>query len=96
LEFSLPYGLGDASLPMSAINYESPTSVPGHSVTYQRETRSKVSSFGSKSPGDKWTPEEDEVVRRMRRKGCSWDEIQRKLPHRSKGTIQVRYSTKLK
>ncbi|KAF2181503.1 hypothetical protein K469DRAFT_691982 [Zopfia rhizophila CBS 207.26] len=44
----------------------------------------------------KWTPEEDETLRSIRENGHSWDEIHGALPHRTKGTIQVRYSTKLK
>jgi hypothetical protein len=35
-------------------------------------------------------------VRRMKQDGISWADIQRALPHRSEGTIQVRYSTKLR
>ncbi|RBA10217.1 hypothetical protein FPRO05_06153 [Fusarium proliferatum] len=50
----------------------------------------------AKSSGKRWTLKEDETVRRMRQAGRSWSDIQRALPHRSEGTIQVRYSTKLK
>jgi hypothetical protein len=32
----------------------------------------------------------------VKNQGCSWEEIYAALPHRSKGTIQVHYSTKLK
>ncbi|KAF4447586.1 hypothetical protein F53441_8881 [Fusarium austroafricanum] len=56
----------------------------------------EVSVSAAKSSGDKWTPDEEDTVRRMREDGCSWVEIQRALPHRSQGSIQVRYSTKLK
>ncbi|RSL50217.1 hypothetical protein CEP51_015376 [Fusarium floridanum] len=93
LEFSLPGVLGDVSLPMSAIDHGSPNSVSGPD---QRRRVSKVSYPGPRSPGDKWTPEEDEMVRSMKRNGRSWAQIHNALPHRSKGTIQVRYSTKLK
>ncbi|KAF4463514.1 hypothetical protein FALBO_9663 [Fusarium albosuccineum] len=48
------------------------------------------------SSGGKWTTEEENIVRSMRHAGRSWDEIHCALPHRSQGTIQVRYSTKLK
>ncbi|CVK92452.1 uncharacterized protein FMAN_07348 [Fusarium mangiferae] len=44
----------------------------------------------------KWTLEEDETVCRMKKDKYSWTEIQRALPHRSQGSIQVRYSTQLK
>ncbi|CVL00286.1 uncharacterized protein FMAN_09789 [Fusarium mangiferae] len=50
----------------------------------------------TKSSGRRWTSEEDKTVRRMRQDGKPWDDIQRALPHRSVGTIQVRYSTKLR
>jgi hypothetical protein len=44
-----------------------------------------------------WTPEEDATILKMREvEGCSWEEIHAALPHRTKGTIQVHYSTKLK
>jgi hypothetical protein len=55
----------------------------------------QASLSATRSSGDKWTKEEDDTVRRMRQGGRSWAEIQRALPHRSQGTIQVRYSTKL-
>lgn len=44
----------------------------------------------------RWTPEEDATVLEMRNDGCSWEDIHAALPNRSKETIQVRYSTKLK
>ncbi|KAL5603422.1 hypothetical protein FOVSG1_006172 [Fusarium oxysporum f. sp. vasinfectum] len=44
------------------------------------------------SSGSRWTSEEDEMVYRMKRDNCSWAEIQRAIPHRSQGSIQVRYS----
>ncbi|RSL40325.1 hypothetical protein CEP54_016148 [Fusarium duplospermum] len=93
LEFSLPGVSGDVSLPMSSIDHGSPKSGSGPN---RRRRVSKISYPGSRSPGDKWTPEEDEMVRSMKRDGCSWAQIHSALPHRSKGTIQVRYSTKLK
>jgi hypothetical protein len=44
-----------------------------------------------------WTPEEDAIVLKMRQvEGCSWEEIHAALPHRTKETIQVHYSTKIK
>ncbi|WAO93448.1 Hypothetical protein NCS54_01099600 [Fusarium falciforme] len=56
----------------------------------------KASLSATRSSGGKWTLEEDDIVRKMRQNGDSWAEIQCALPHRSQGTIQVRYSTKLK
>jgi hypothetical protein len=46
--------------------------------------------------GDPWTREEEAIVRRMKNGGSSWEDIHNVLPHRSIGTLQVRYSTKLK
>jgi hypothetical protein len=44
-----------------------------------------------------WTPKEDATILKMREvEGCSWEEIHAALPHQTKGTIQVHYSTKLK
>ena len=43
-----------------------------------------------------WTREEDAKLGMMKKKGHSWEEIHAALPHRSKGTLQVRYSTKLR
>ncbi|RBA12833.1 hypothetical protein FPRO05_14055 [Fusarium proliferatum] len=68
------------------------------SISHSKEGRGphKGSLSGTRSSGGKWTLEEENKVRAMRQDGCSWAEIQRALPHRSQGTIQVRYSTKLK
>ncbi|KAG4258505.1 hypothetical protein FPRO03_03459 [Fusarium proliferatum] len=44
----------------------------------------------------KWTSEEDEMICTMKQDKTPWVEIQRALPHRSLGSLQVRYSTKLK
>ncbi|EXA30877.1 hypothetical protein FOVG_17800 [Fusarium oxysporum f. sp. pisi HDV247] len=68
------------------------------SISHSKEGRGphKASLSGTRSSGGKWTLEEENKVRTMRQDGCSWAEIQRALPHRSQGTIQVRYSTKLK
>jgi hypothetical protein len=43
-----------------------------------------------------WTRDEDATLRKMKKKGHSWEEIHAALPHRSKGALQVRYSTKVK
>ncbi|KAL2201616.1 hypothetical protein CC79DRAFT_189875 [Sarocladium strictum] len=64
----------------------------------QSERGREMKNLGSavKLSGKRWTLKEDETVRRMRQASRSWSDIQRALPHRSEGTIQVRYSTKLK
>ncbi|KAK4656414.1 hypothetical protein QC762_310925 [Podospora pseudocomata] len=70
----------------------------GRSVSNPKKRRrpSKTLPSVAKSPGARWTPEEDETVRRMKQDGDYWATIQHALPHRSQGTIQVRYSTKLR
>ncbi|KAJ3469796.1 hypothetical protein MRS44_003861 [Fusarium solani] len=70
----------------------------GRSVSnpMKRRRLSKTLPSVAKSSGARWTSEEDETVRRMKQNGDSWAVIQRALPHRSEGTIQVRYSTKLR
>ncbi|KEY63890.1 hypothetical protein S7711_11563 [Stachybotrys chartarum IBT 7711] len=67
------------------------------SVSHPKKGRGppQASLSATRSSGNKWTEEEDDTVRRMRQGGHSWAEIQRTLPHRSQGTIQVRYSTTL-
>ncbi|KAJ2983957.1 hypothetical protein NQ176_g317 [Zarea fungicola] len=44
----------------------------------------------------KFTQEEDQIIIHLRNNGQSWKEIAEKLPGRSPGALQVRYSTKLK
>ena len=43
-----------------------------------------------------WKPEENETILKMKKEGCSWEEIHHALPDRTPGAIQVQYSTKLK
>jgi len=43
-----------------------------------------------------WKQEENETILKMKKKGCSWEEIHHALPDRTPGAIQVQYSTKLK
>ncbi|RSL47921.1 hypothetical protein CEP54_013181 [Fusarium duplospermum] len=62
----------------------------------KRRRPSKTLRSVAKSSGARWTSEEDETVRKMKQEGNPWAVIQRALPHRSEGTIQVRYSTKLR
>lgn len=44
----------------------------------------------------KFSKTEDQLIILLRRKGRTWKEISQQLPGRSSGTLQVRYSTKLK
>ena len=43
-----------------------------------------------------WKSEENETILKMKKGGCSWEEIHHALPDRTPGAIQVQYSTKLK
>jgi hypothetical protein len=43
-----------------------------------------------------FSPEDDELLLQLKGDGFSWDEISKRFPERSKGTLQVHYSTKLK
>lgn len=43
-----------------------------------------------------WELKEHETILRMKKDGCSWEEIHHALPHRTQAAIQVQYSTKLK
>jgi len=44
----------------------------------------------------RFSSQEDELLLQLKGEGLSWDEISDHFPKRSKGTLQVRYSTKLK
>jgi hypothetical protein len=44
----------------------------------------------------RYSTQEDELLLQLKGAGLSWDEISEHFPERSKGTLQVRYSTKLK
>ena len=44
----------------------------------------------------RFSPQEDTLLLQLKGEGLSWDEISDHFPERSKGTLQVHYSTKLK
>ena len=67
-----------------------PHEAVAHSKTYPVAVRPQIKRV-------RWAPEEDATILKMREEdGCSWEEIHAALPHRNIGTIQVRFSTKLK
>ncbi|KAG9240287.1 hypothetical protein BJ878DRAFT_395596, partial [Calycina marina] len=43
-----------------------------------------------------FSSDDDELLRQLKGEGLSWDEISDRFPGRSKGTLQVHYSTELK
>jgi len=101
LEFKLPSISEQLHLPIDpkaldiCSSKEAPAKVPTH---HEAATHSKIhhAPLQPKKKRVKWTPEEDATLLQMRKDGCSWEEIHAALPHRSIGTIQVHYSTKLK
>src|SRR5438045_2724238 len=50
----------------------------------------------SRSKRPRFTEEEDARLVDLKQRGWSWEDIQRSFPGRSTGSLQVRYSTKLK
>jgi hypothetical protein len=44
----------------------------------------------------RFSPQDDELLLQLKGEGLSWDEISDRFPERSKGALQVHYSTKLK
>lgn len=101
LEFKLPCISGPLDLPIDpeilAMDSSSET-LPEAANPHKVVAHSKVHSTALRTQikRQRWTPEEDATVLKMKGDGCSWEEIHAALPHRSKETIQVRYSTKLK
>ena len=71
----------------------------GAAAAYSAGAHSKMRSAAERPQIKRvrWAPEEDATILKMREEdSCSWEEIHAALPHRSIGTIQVRYSMKLK
>lgn len=101
LEFQLPCISEHLRLPISA---EAFGTGPRQEVSAEPTARGKTSPHckvhTAASPSQKkrtpWTPEEDVKLLKMKEEGRSWEDIHAALSHRSKGSIQVRYSTKLK
>jgi hypothetical protein len=101
LEFKLPCISERFDLPISDEGLSVVSNQEAPATPVRRRKRSPHSRIHSTAPSTHmkrapWTPQEDHRLRMMRDKGCSWEEIHAALPHRSKGTIQVRYSTKLR
>ena len=60
--------------------------------------RSLVQEWAMSRPirNSRFSPQDDELLLQLKREGLSWDEISVHFPERTKGTLQVHYSTKLK
>jgi hypothetical protein len=94
LEFKLLYMSELLSLLIEACDNED---VPTTPTTCYKAPSSKVSTPTSRPRTRvKWTLEDDTKLVGMKKRGCSWKEINAAFPDRTLGTIQVRCSTKLK
>jgi hypothetical protein len=102
LEFRLPSISDQLLLPINskALDICSGKEAPANTTTHHEATANSKTSQAPSQPTKrkrmKWTLEEDKSLLQMRSNGRSWEEIHAALPHRSMGTIQVHYSTKLK
>jgi hypothetical protein len=94
LEFKLPRMSELLSLPIETFDDKD---VPTTPATRPKAPYPKVSTATSR-PRTRvgWKEEDDTRLVDMKRSGCSWKEIYAALPDRTPGTIQVRWSTKLK
>ena len=63
-------------------------------VTGERTAKRRRGRPQPKRP--RFTEEEDARLVDLKQRGWSWEDIQRSFPGRSTGSLQVRYSTKLK
>jgi hypothetical protein len=80
------------------------TSLPGSNASARPSRRAqpfsacaRAENAPSRSKRPRFTEEEDaKLVDLKERGGWSWEDIQRSFPGRSTGSLQVRYSTKLK
>ncbi|OJD22270.1 hypothetical protein ACJ73_06379 [Blastomyces percursus] len=58
----------------------------------RRSPRYDKQAGGSGPRRTKWTQGEEDILRRMKRKRCSWPEIEARLPQRSPASLRTRYS----
>ena len=100
LEFQLPHVPEHLHIPVLSealgITSDKETSAEAAPLRVVPHSKVHLAAVRRKATHVSWTPEEEATVLKMKEDGCSWEEIRVALPHRSKGTIQVRYSTKLK
>ena len=101
LEFKLPSTSEHLHLPIHPEALDICPSKEGRlkvPITHDAAANSKIDQapLQPEKKRVRWTTAEDATLLQMRNDGCSWEEIHTALPHRSIGTIQVRYSTKLK
>lgn len=97
LEFNLKHlpEVLELSIPSEALGISSDG--PASSRRAVAHSKMHGAALTPQIKGAPWTAEEDATLLDMRkRQGRSWDDIQAAFPNRSKATIQVRYSTKLR
>jgi hypothetical protein len=104
LEFKLPSISDHFHLPIDpkalgiCSSREAPAKVPTHheAGAHSKVHQALLKPKKGRAKWTKWTTEEDATLLQMKNDGCSWEVIHAVLPHRSIGTIQLHYSTKLK
>ena len=101
LEFQLPHIPEHLHLPILSealgIRSDKETSAEirtSHSAVAHSEVR--PATLRPKRKRVPWKSEENETILKMKKEGCSWEEIHHALPDRTPGAIQLQYSTKLK
>ncbi|CAK1360994.1 unnamed protein product [Cercospora beticola] len=83
----------DFALCSSAISTER---APQHTLP-SSSPPATTSSASSSQAGRPWTVQEEMSLKRLKEvEGLSWDEIELRFPGRTKGTLKVRYYTKVK
>jgi hypothetical protein len=70
-----------------------PTSAPPHLKRQASSTPLPVETLAKKQ--SKWTPEEDDIVIKLKGNGMKWDDIAKRLPGRSSMACRLRYQNYL-
>jgi hypothetical protein len=100
LEFKLPCisQCLDLPIPPEVLGAGLSTGTSANTAISDEVAHSKVHPAAAQGQNKrrKWTRKENATILRMKEDGHSWDDIHAALPHRTKGTIQVHYCTKLK
>ena len=89
----------------SAAAFPLHTSLAGSNASFSARPSRRAQTFSayaraenapSRSKRPRFTEEEDAKLVDLKQRGWLWEDIQRSFPGRSTGSLQVRYSTKLK
>jgi hypothetical protein len=97
LEFQLPCTSEHLKLPINSevLDIGSLTESCQATISHDIPPHSKI-AVPTLKKRVKWTIDEENIVIKMKNEDSSWENIQAALPHRTIGTIQVRYYTQLK